>query len=66
MSNNEDDVVGMCSECKSDQMDSTMYRSIFAQNGIAPVCKYCGGVVVILYRSERNKIINQLDRERGL
>jgi hypothetical protein len=66
MSNQEDDAIGLCSECKSDQMDSTMFRSVFAQNGVSPVCKYCGGVVIIVMRSQREQAINQLDRERGL
>jgi len=66
MNNQEDDAVGLCSECKSEQMDSTMFRSVFAQNGIAPVCKYCGGVVIIVLRSQKDQVINQLDRERGL
>ena len=66
MSNQEDDAIGLCSECKSDQMDSTMFRSVFAQNGTPPVCKYCGGVVIIVMRSQRQQAINQIDRERGL
>jgi len=66
MSNQEDDAIGLCSECKSDQMDSTMFRSVFAQNGTPPVCKYCGGVEIIVMRSQRQQAINQLDRERGL
>ena len=48
MSNQEDDAIGLCSECKSEQMDSTMFRSVFAQNGVSPVCKYCGGVVIVV------------------
>lgn len=62
----DDDVIGLCSECKSEQLDSAMYRSPFAQSGVAPVCKYCGGVVVIIYKSQKENTINQLDRERGL
>lgn len=62
----EDDAVGVCSECKSEQSDSSMYKSIFAQQGIAPVCRYCGGVVVIVYKQLKDKSLDQLDRERGI
>lgn len=66
MANEDDDAIGVCSECKSDQSDSSMYKSAFAQQGVAPVCKYCGGVVVIVYRKNRDKSLDQLDRERGI
>lgn len=65
MSNNED-VIGVCSECKSEQADADMYKSTFAQQGLAPVCKYCGGVVVILYRHDKENVLDKLDRERGI
>lgn len=61
-----DDVIGVCCECKSDQDDSSMYKSVFAQQGLPPVCKYCGGKVIITYRSQRNNALDQVDRERGL
>jgi hypothetical protein len=62
----EDDVIGVCCECKSDQDDGSMYRSVFAQSGLPPVCKYCGGKVIIVYRSQRESALDQIDRERGL
>jgi hypothetical protein len=61
-----DDVVGVCSECKSDQPDSYMYRSPFAQEGKAVPCKYCGGVVIITYRETRDQSLNESDRGRGI
>lgn len=61
-----DDVIGVCSECKSDQPMQAMYRSSFAQNGSAPVCRYCGGVVIITYRESRDQSLDQSDRDRGI
>lgn len=62
----EDDVIGVCSECKSDQPMSYMYNSPFAQEGKPPPCKYCGGVVIIVYRETRNSALDQSDRQRGI
>jgi hypothetical protein len=61
-----DDVIGVCSECHSDQPEGYMYRSPFAQNGTNVPCKYCGGVVVITYRESRDDALNQSDRNRGI
>ena len=61
-----DDVVGVCSECKSDQPDSYMYKSPFAQEGKPVPCKYCGGVVIITYREIRNEALKDSDRGRGI
>lgn len=63
---NPDDVIGICSECKSEQPNRYMENSPFAQNGTAPVCKYCKGVVIITYRETREQALDQIDRERGL
>jgi DNA-directed RNA polymerase subunit RPC12/RpoP len=66
MVNNSDDVVGVCSECHSDQPDAYMYRSPFAQEGKSVPCKYCGGVVVITYRETRNSALDQSNKSRGI
>lgn len=63
---NPDDVIGVCSECKSDQPEAYLYRSPFAQEGKPIPCKYCGGVVIITYRETRDQAINGSDRSRGL
>lgn len=60
------DVVGVCSECQSDQPDSYMYRSPFAQEGKPVPCKYCGGVVIITYRELRDQAIKDSNRGRGI
>lgn len=61
-----DDVIGVCSECKSDQPMSYMYKNPFAQNGQPVPCKYCGGVVIISYRENRNSSLESSDKERGI
>lgn len=63
---NPDDVIGVCSECKSDQPDSYMERSPFAQSGLSVPCRYCGGVVIITYRETRDKSLDQSDINRGI
>jgi DNA-directed RNA polymerase subunit RPC12/RpoP len=61
-----DDVIGVCSECKSDQPDSYMYKSPFAQEGKPVPCKYCGGVVIITYRETRDSALDGSDKSRGI
>lgn len=63
---NPDDVVGVCSECKSDQPDRYMYKSPFAQEGKPVPCKYCGGVVIITYRETRDSALDGSDKSRGI
>ena len=63
---NEDDVVGVCTECESDQPMAYMYKSPFAQEGKVVPCKYCGGVVAIVYREERDSSIKDSKNKRGI
>jgi len=64
--NNPDDVIGVCSECNSDQPERYMYNSPFAQEGKPVPCKYCGGVVIITYREIRDSAIEDSNRGRGI
>lgn len=66
MVNDPDNVVGVCSECHSDQPEPYMYRSPFAQEGKSVPCKYCGGVVVITYRETRDSALDQSNKSRGI
>lgn len=63
---NEDDVIGVCTECESDQPMAYMYNSPFAQEGKVVPCKYCGGVVAIVYREERNSSLKDSKNKRGI
>ena len=66
MPKDENDAVGVCTECHSDQPDQAMYRDPFAQSGGSPACRFCGGVVIITLIKDRERTLNQIDRERGL
>lgn len=64
---NPDNVVGLCSECKSTQPNQYMERNVFAQEGHPVPCKYCGGVVVITYGELQGEALNnRLDTSRGI
>lgn len=64
--NDPDDVIGVCSECRSDQPMNYMFRNPFAQEGKSVPCKYCGGVVIIVYREVRDSALDQSDNQRGI
>lgn len=66
MADESDDVIGLCSECHSEMSERFMTTSPFAQAGISPPCALCGGVVVVVYRADRDGAIKQMNRERGL
>lgn len=63
---NPDDVIGVCSECKSDQPERYMMNSPFAHAGNSVPCRYCGGVVIITYRETRDGSLDSSDRSRGI
>lgn len=63
---NPNDVIGVCSECHSDQPERYMYNSPFAQEGKPVPCRYCGGVVIITYRETRNSALKDSDGGRGI
>ena len=61
-----DDVIGVCSECKSDQTERYMINNKFAQAGMPVPCKFCGGIVVITYRETRDSTLDSSDKSRGI
>jgi hypothetical protein len=62
----EDDVIGVCTECHSEQPMKYMETSPFTQAGQSAPCKMCGGVTMIVSREDRETALKQSDRERGL
>jgi DNA-directed RNA polymerase subunit RPC12/RpoP len=66
MNNEDDDAVGVCTECGNQQPDKYMFNSVFAQEGHSAVCKYCGGTVAVCYRSEVQQVLQTIKRKRGL
>lgn len=63
---NDDDAIGLCTDCGTEQSDKHMYNSPFAQDGTAAVCRYCSGVVTICYRKDKDKVISQINIKRGI
>jgi len=64
MDNN--DVIGLCSDCGTEQTDRSMFNSPFAQAGVAPVCRYCRGVVIVCYKRDRERVLDDINRKRNL
>ncbi len=64
--NDDEEVVGLCSECSTQQTDRHMYNSAHAQAGSSAVCKYCKGVVVICRKIDRDKVLNAINIKRGI
>jgi DNA-directed RNA polymerase subunit RPC12/RpoP len=62
----EDTAVAICSECKTQMPDSQAFKDGFLQEGKAGVCKACGGVVVVVMRSDLKRAMEQMDRQRGI
>jgi hypothetical protein len=58
----EEEAVGVCSECKSDQPDHYMMNSPFNQ----PPCKYCGAPTIVVLKSDRDAALAQVDRDRKI
>jgi len=63
----DENIVGMCTECKTIIPTNIMAKDSFAAQGLPPVCKLCGGVVTIVDSSRNiDNIRLAMDRERGL
>jgi hypothetical protein len=43
-----------------------MERSPFAQAGQPVPCKFCGGIVLITYRENRNNTLDSSNKGRGI
>jgi len=62
----DDDLIGVCTECKSEQRDSYMEKNPFYQQGGSVPCGYCGGITVVVARGEKDKALKQRDGRRNL
>ena len=62
----EDDVIGLCTDCGTEQTDRHMYNSAFAQAGLPAVCKYCKGVVTVCNKRDKDQVIKQIHIKRGI
>lgn len=61
----DDDFIGVCTECKSDQPDQYVEKQLNMGWTEYP-CKYCGGVAKVVRISDRDNALKQADRQRGL
>lgn len=62
----DSEVIAVCIECKSDQNSRRVEKDPFYQQGNNPVCRYCGGVTILVERGERDNALDQANRQRGL
>lgn len=62
----EDDVLGVCTECHSDQPMSYMEKNAFTREGLSAPCVFCGAPTMIVERKDRDSALAQRNRERGL
>jgi len=64
MANKE--LIGVCTECRSDQRDSYMEKNPFYQQGGSVPCQFCGGVVIVVRRDQRDSTLRRLNERRGI
>ena len=62
----EDTAVAVCSECKTVIPDSQAYKDKFLQEGKPASCKMCGGVMVVVMKSNLKRALESMDRKRGI
>lgn len=66
----EDDEVGVCIECHSDQPMQYMMKQVSMRwegpGDYSVPCKFCGGVVKITRRSNRDRFLRSEDGKRGI
>lgn len=60
------EIIAVCTECRSDQNSQRVEKDPFYLQGNAPVCRYCGGVTILVERSQRDSALDQASRQRGL
>lgn len=62
----DDDVVAVCSECRTVITDAQAYNNTFLKEGKPAACKLCGGVMVVVYQSRLEKDLDRMDENRGV
>lgn len=63
---NEDEVIAICTECKSEQNPAKVEKNLFYRSGGAIPCQFCSGIVMLVDRGDKENALKQIDRERGL
>lgn len=52
----DDPVLAMCTDCLSTIPDKMAEKDVFLQSGKNGVCKFCGGPLIVTYKSEVKNI----------
>lgn len=62
-----DEIIGVCSECHSDNPDSYVENNKFYQAGAYHVpCKFCKGRLIFVSRAKRDHALDIENRRRGI
>lgn len=59
----EQEVVAFCNDCLNTIADSKADKDIFLKAGKPGICPYCGGVVIVTYLSEIERLRNNRANE---
>jgi len=62
----DDDLIAVCTECKSQLRDSYVEKNVFYQQGGSVPCPYCGGIAVITTVGQRKGTLRRADGKRGI
>lgn len=62
----EDSLDCVCTECASTLPEKRVAANPFFQSGQSVPCFFCGGVTMLVWRSQRANAIKQINRQRGL
>lgn len=62
----EEVIIGVCGECKSDQNSSRLERNPFYLANQPAPCQYCGGIVLICDAKDREQVLRQFDMQRKI
>lgn len=63
---NKNEAVAVCTECRTVMSDEQAFKDKFLQAGKPAACKACGGVVTVVMYEDLNRVLEQLDRSRGI
>lgn len=60
---NDEDVIALCTDCGSTQIEAIAMKDPFLREGKNGVCHMCGGVVIVIDAKDKESIMQ--DRDNG-
>lgn len=63
---NPEQVIAVCSECKSENPEKYVENNPFYRQGGEIPCKFCSAPLLIMKRKDKESALRQRDRQRGL